>query len=104
MQQKKPFFAYALEAGVAGMLVVAATAPVTARQVQKTMTSASYQVQSAASSYAFAPQIVSARSRYGQCWIATDASRPYGYVDTCANPLAHDPALDPSYNSTLQGD
>jgi len=104
MQQKKTFFAHALAVGLSGILVVAATAPVTARQVQKTMTSANYQVQSAASSYAFAPQIVSARTRYGQCWIATDASRPYGYVDTCANPLAHDPSLDPTYNGTLQGD
>ena len=104
MQQKKTFFAHALAAGVAGMLVVVSTAPVMARQAQRTMTPAGYEVQSAASSYAFAPQIVSARTRYGQCWIATDASRPYGYVDTCANPLAHDPALDPGYNGTLQGD
>jgi hypothetical protein len=56
------------------------------------------------SSYAFAPQSVSANSRYGQCWIATDANRPYGYMDSCANPLAYDPALNPVYDATLHGD
>lgn len=53
--------------------------------------------QSANSSYAFAPR-ENAGPRYGQCWIATDASRPYGYAGSCANPRVRDPSLDPTYN------
>jgi hypothetical protein len=36
--------------------------------------------------------------RNGQCWVATDLTRPYGYRSSCANPLTQDPSLDPTYN------
>ncbi|HEY6023896.1 MAG TPA: hypothetical protein VIV34_06920 [Pseudolabrys sp.] len=104
MQQKKTFFAYALATGLVGILLATSATPGFARQARKTMYDGSYQVQSAASSYAYAPQTLSMAGRRGQCWIATDANRPYGYMDTCANPLAHDPALNPTYNGVLHGE
>ncbi len=70
-----------------------------ARQARNAVQDNGYQLQSATSSYAYEPQTVAMTSRRGQCWIATDASRPYGYMGTCANPLAYDPSLSPTYNS-----
>ena len=96
--QKKTFFAYAI--AIAGIVILsgAAVTPALSRQAQKPMNATS-QGQSADSSYAYAPQQQSyAGPRYGQCWIATDSSRPYGYRGSCANPLVSDPSLDPTYN------
>lgn len=104
MQRKKSFFAYALTAGIAGVFAVASVSPGLARQVHKTSNMTNYQLQSASSSYALAPQTVFMGSCSGQCWIATDASRGFGYTDFCANPLARDPSLDPTYNGSLHGD
>jgi hypothetical protein len=97
--QKKTFFAYAI--AVAGIIILngASVIPALSRDGQKAMnTTTGYQLQSANSSYAFAPQQAYAGPRSGQCWIATDSSRPYGYTGSCANPLAQDPSLDPTYN------
>ena len=96
--QKKSFFAY--EIAIAGIVILSSVAvtPALSREPQKAMNATTYQLQSANSSYAFAPQQVYAGPRYGQCWIATDSSRPYGYRGSCANPLASDPSLDPTYN------
>ena len=96
--QKKSFFAYAI--AVAGIVILTAAAATTAlsREAQKVTNPSSFQLQSATSSYAYAPQQVITNPRNGQCWIATDSSRGYGYVDSCANPLARDPSLDPTYN------
>jgi hypothetical protein len=104
MQRKKPFFAYALAAGIAGVFAIVSATPGLARQVHKTTGMTSYQLQSASSSYALAPQTASMANRNGQCWIATDASRGFGYTDSCANPLARDPSLDPTYNGLLHGE
>ena len=104
MQRKKSFFACALAAGIAGLFAVASGTPGLARQVHKTSNMTNYQLQSASSSYALAPQTAAMASRNGQCWIATDGSRGFGYADTCANPLARDPSLDPTYNGSLHGD
>lgn len=90
--QKKTFFAYAI--AIAGIVILsgAAVTPVLSREAQNAMNATAYQLQSADSSYAYVPQQVDTGPRYGQCWIATDSSRP------CANPLASDPSLDPTYN------
>ena len=95
--QKKTFFAYAI--AIAGIVILSAAAgtPALAREAQKARNATTYQLQSADSSYAYAPQQGYAGRRYGQCWIATDSSRPFGYRGSCANPLARDP-LDPTYN------
>jgi hypothetical protein len=102
--QMKSFFNYALAVGIVGALAVASASPSFARQARKATQMGSYQLQSAESSYAYAYE--SRRGvpgRGGQCWIATDANRPFGYMDSCANPLAYDPALDPTYDGTLHG-
>lgn len=91
----KSYFTFA---SVAAVLAATSITPGLARQAQKATNVAGYQVQSASSSYAFAPQTIATMNRHGQCWIATDASRGYGYMGSCANPLAHDPSLDPNYN------
>jgi hypothetical protein len=93
--QKKLFFAYA---SVVAVLVTSPVTPGLARQAQKATNMDSYQLQSASSSYASAPQTTGTTIRSGRCWIATDASRGFGYMGSCANPLARDPSLDPSYN------
>jgi hypothetical protein len=103
MQRKKSFFVYASAISVVGVLVTLSATPGIARQV-KTTAQDGYQQQMAASSYAYEPQAVAMISRRGQCWIATDASRPFGYAGSCANPLAYDPALSPTYNGELHGD
>jgi hypothetical protein len=96
--QKKTFFAYAI--AMAGIVILsgAAVTPALSREAQKAMNATTYQLQSADSSYAYAPQQVYAGPRYGQCWIATDSSRPYGYRSSCASPASSDPSLDPTYN------
>jgi hypothetical protein len=102
--QKRSFFAPAIT--IAGIVILSGASVTLAAprgEAQRTMYN-NYQLQSGSSSYAFAPQSVGANSRYGQCWIATDANRPYGYMDSCANPLAYDPALNPAYDATLHGD
>jgi hypothetical protein len=95
--QTKSFFAYAI--AIAGVVILsgAAVTPAVSREVQKAMNATTSQLQSANSSYAFAPR-ENAGTRYGQCWIATDASRPFGYAGSCANPRVRDPSLDPTYN------
>jgi len=104
MQQKKSFFAYALAISIVGVLVPVSATPGFARQAKNATQNSSYQLQSASSSYAYEPQTVAMTARRGQCWIATDASRPFGYTGSCANPLAYDPALSPTYNGELHGD
>jgi hypothetical protein len=104
MQQKKSFFAYALAISIVGVLVPMAVTPGFAREAKNAAQNNRYQLQSAASSYAYEPQTVAMRARRGQCWIQTDASRPYGYMDSCANPLAYDPALNPIYDGGLHGE
>jgi len=96
--QKKTFFAYAI--AIAGIVILsgAAVTPALSRQAQKAMNATTNQVQSADSSYAYAPPQLYAGPRYGQCWIATDSSRPYGYRGSRANPASSDPSLDPTYN------
>jgi hypothetical protein len=93
--QKKSFFAYAIAVAGIVILTAAAATPALSREAQK---AANYQLQSATSSFAYAPQQVITSTRNGQCWIATDSSRGYGYRDSCANPLSRDPSLDPTYN------
>jgi hypothetical protein len=102
--QKRSFFAPAI--AFAGIVILsgASVSLAAPREAQRMMHNNNYQLQSGSSSYAFAPQSVGANSRYGQCWIATDANRPFGYMDSCANPLAYDPALNPAYDATLHGD
>jgi len=103
--QKRSFFVPAI--AIAGLVILsgASVALAAPREAQRTMyNNNNYQLQSGSSSYAFAPQSTGANSRYGQCWIATDANRPFGYMDSCANPLAYDPALNPAYDATLHGD
>jgi hypothetical protein len=104
MQQKKSFFAYALAISIVGVLVPVSATSGFARQAKNATLNSGYQLQSASSSYAYEPQTVAMSARRGQCWISTDASRPYGYMDTCANPLAYDPALNPTYNGELHGE
>jgi hypothetical protein len=104
MQRKKSFFVYASAIGIVGVLVPLSATPGFARQARNTVQDNGYQLHSASSSYAYEPQTVAMTGRRGQCWIATDASRPYGYMDTCANPLAFDPALSPTYNGELHGE
>src|SRR4029078_13413394 len=95
--QKKSIFAYAnANAGVV-ILSGAAVTPALSREAQKAMNATTYQLQSDNSSYAFAPR-ENTGQRDGQCWIATDASRPYGLSGSCASPLVRDPSLDPTYN------
>ena len=102
--QKRSLLAYAI--AVAGIVILTAAAATTAlsREAQKAANTSSYQPQSATSSYAYAPQQVPTNTRSGQCWIATDANRPFGYMGACANPLAYDPALNPVYDGTLHGE
>lgn len=102
--QKRSFFASSI--AFAGIVILsgASVALAAPREAQRMMHNNNYQLQSGSSSYAFAPQSVGANSRYGQCWIATDANRPFGYMDSCANPLAYDPTLNPAYDATLHGD
>ncbi len=97
---KKSFISYA---SIVALTTAIAVTPGVARQAQKTTAMTASQMQSASSSYAFAPQTVAHRQN-GQCWIATDANRPYGYSGACANPLARDPSLDPTYNGELHGE
>ena len=96
--QKKTFFAYTI--AIAGIVILSAAAvtPALSRQAQKPMKATTDQMQSGESSYAYVPQQSYAGPRYGQCWIATDLSRPYGYRGSCANPASSDPSLDPTYN------
>jgi hypothetical protein len=102
--QKRSFFAPSI--AFAGIVILsgASVSLAAPREAQRMMHNNNYQLQSGSSSYAFAPQSVGANSRYGQCWIATDANRPFGYMDSCANPFAYDPALNPAYDATLHGD
>jgi hypothetical protein len=102
--QKRSFFAPAIAFAGIVILIGASVALAAPREAQRMMHNNNDQLQSGSSSYAFAPQSVGANSRYGQCWIATDANRPFGYMDSCANPLAYDPALNPAYDATLHGD
>ena len=104
MQHKKSFLVYASAISIVGVLVPLSVTPGFARQVKNTTQNSNYQMQVASSSYAYEPQTVTMATRRGQCWISTDASRPFGYTDSCANPLAHDPALSPTYNGELHGD
>jgi hypothetical protein len=104
MQRKKSFFVYASAIGIFSVLVPLSATPGFARQAKNATQISSYQLQSASSSYAYEPQTVAMTARRGQCWIATDAVRPFGYTDTCANPLAHDPSLSPIYNGELHGE
>ena len=104
MQRKKSFFVYASAISIVGVLLPLSASPGFARQVKNDVQNSGYQLQSAASSYAYEPQTVAMTSRRGQCWIATDPNRPYGYLDTCANPLAYDPSLSPTYNGELHGE
>ncbi len=104
MQRKNSFFVYASAVSIVGVLVSLSATPGFARQARNATQSNGYQLQSAANSYAYEPQAVAMAARGGQCWIATDASRPYGYMDTCANPSAYDPALNPTYDSALHGE
>ena len=103
MQRKKSFFVYASAISLAGVLQPLSATPGIARQAKSATQNSGYQL-SAASSYAYEPQIVAVTSRRGQCWISTDANRPYGYMDTCTNPLAFDPALSPTYYGELHGE
>ena len=106
MQRKKSFFVYASAISIVGVLVPLSATPGFARQAKNATQNSGYQLQSAASSYAYEPQTVAmiARRGHDQCWIATDASRPYGYMGSCANPLAYDPSLSPTYNGELHGE
>jgi hypothetical protein len=104
MQRKNSFFVYASAVSIVGVVLPLSTTPGFARQARSATQSNGYQLQSAANSYAYEPRAVAMLARRGQCWIATDASRPYGYMDTCANPLAYDPALSPTYDSGLHGE
>ena len=104
MQRKKSLFVYASAISIVGALLPLSTTPGFARDAKATLQNAGYQQQSAASSYAYEPRTVAGVGRRGQCWISTDANRPYGYMDTCANPLAFDPALSPTYNGELHGE
>jgi hypothetical protein len=92
--QKKSSLVYAIATGV---VVVLVATPAFARQSQKANNMNGSQLQAASTSYALAPQIATG-NRFGQCWIATDSSRGFGYAGACADPLAHDPALNPTYN------
>jgi hypothetical protein len=103
MQRKKSFFVYASAISIVGVLLPLSVTPGFARQAKNTSQNSGYQLQGAASSYAYEPQTF-AMTKRGQCWIATDASRPYGYMDSCSNPLAFDPALSPTYNGELHGE
>ena len=104
MQRKKSFFVYASAISIVGVLFPLATTPGFARQAKNTVQNSGYQLQSATSSYAYEPQTFAMSARRGQCWISTDANRPFGYMGSCANPLAYDPALSPIYNGELHGD
>lgn len=104
MQRKKSFFVYASAISIVGIVLPLSATPGFARQAKNAVQNGSYQLQSATSSYAYEPQTVAMIARRGQCWISTDANRPYGYMDSCANPLAYDPALNPIYNGELHGE
>jgi len=104
MQRKKSFFVYASAISVVGIVLSLSSTPGIARQAKNATQNSGYQLQSAASTYAYEPQTVTMNTRRGQCWISTDANRPYGYMDNCANPLAYDPALSPTYNGELHGE
>lgn len=104
MQRKKSFFVYASAISIVGVLVPLSATPGFARQARNVTQDNGYQLQSASSSYAYEPQTVAMSARRGQCWIATDASRPYGYMGSCANPLAYDPSLSPTYNGEQHGE
>lgn len=104
MQRKKSFFVYASAISIVGVLVPLSATPGFARQLKAVDQDSMYQSQSAASSYAYEPRGVAVIGRRGQCWIATDAARPYGFVGACANPLARDPSLNPVYDGELHGE
>jgi hypothetical protein len=104
MQRKKKFFVYASAISIVGVILPLTVTPGFARQARNAVQDSGYQLQSATSSYAYEPRTVAMTSRRGQCWIAADASRPYGYMGSCANPLAADPALSPTYNGELHGE
>src|SRR5215471_18361250 len=110
MQRKKSIFVYASAISIVGALVPLSATPGFARQVKAVDPDNMYQVQSAASSYAYEPRGayesrgVPIIARRGQCWIATDAARPYGFIGACANPLARDPSLNPVYDGELHGE
>ena len=104
MQRKKSFFVYASAISIVGVLVPLSATPGFAREARNAMQTSSYQLQSASSSYAYEPRTVTITGRRGQCWIATDAARPYGFVGACANPLARDPSLNPVYDGELHGE
>jgi hypothetical protein len=96
--QKKSFLAYAI--AIAGIVVLSGVGvtPALSQAAQKAMNTTANQLHPGTSSFAYAPQQVNAGPRYGQCWIATDSTRPYGYQGSCASPRTSDPALDPTYN------
>ena len=104
MQRKKSFFVYASAISIIGVLLPLSSTPGVARQVKNATQNNGYQLQSAAATYAYEPQTVATTARRGQCWISTDANRPYGYMGSCADPLAFDPALSPTYNGELHGE
>ena len=103
MQRKKSIIVYASAISIVGMILPLSATPGIARQARNATQNSGYQL-AAASSYAYEPQTAAMTSGRGRCWISTDASRPYGYMDTCANPLAFDPALSPTYNGVLHGE
>jgi len=94
---QKLFNKHALMAGLAGALIVVAASPSFARQARNPN---AMNQNTAAEAYAYEPQqdTTGAVTRHGQCWIATDYVRGYGYFGSCANPLAQNPNLDPTYN------
>jgi hypothetical protein len=104
MQRKKSIFVYASAISIVGVLVPLSATPGLAREAKNTIQNSSYQLQSASSSYAYEPRTVVMSGRRGQCWIATDAARPYGFIGACANPLARDPSLNPVYDGELHGE
>ena len=74
--QKKTFFAYAIAIAGIVILIAAAGTPALAREAQKARNATTYQLQSADSSSAYAPQQGYAGPRYGQCWIAPTPAGP----------------------------
>ena len=66
MQRKKSYFVYASAISIVGVLVSLSATPGFARQVKNTVQDNSYQLQSAASSYAYEPQTVAMIARRGQ--------------------------------------
>jgi hypothetical protein len=94
---QKLFSKHALLAGLAGALVIVAASPSFARHPRNPN---AMNRNTAAEAYAYEPRQdhTGAVTHQGQCWIATDYIRGFGYSGACANPLAQNPSLDPTYN------